>query len=96
MRRCACFGAGADRVIIEGKSNYGRPRQEYADGLATMSDEEYGKECEHAIWLSAYAANNPYSDYHWHVDVCYSEAQRRGKLTLYTRAYNAARRSAGG
>lgn len=43
------------------------------------------------IWLSAYANNNPRSDYHWQADACYDEAARRGKPELYVQAYEKAK-----
>jgi hypothetical protein len=72
---------------IDGNDNYGKPRQLYVDRITTMDEATFLKECETAIWLSAFAGNNPRSDYHWHVDACYSEAARRGKPGLYTIAY---------
>lgn len=82
--------APEDKLIIAGISNYGKPRQEYADKLAALSDREFEDEAKNAIWLSAYASNNPRSDYHWHADTCYDEAQRRGKAEIYTRAWERA------
>jgi hypothetical protein len=48
------------------------------------------KQAEQDIWLSAYANNNPRSDYHWQADTCRKEAQRRGHPELYERAYRQA------
>lgn len=79
-----------DKLTIEGKDNYGKPKQEFADKLAAASDEEYLKIAEEYIWLSAYANNNPGSDYHWKCDAAYDEAVRRGKSNLYTEAWNRA------
>jgi hypothetical protein len=79
-----------DVVRIEGKDNYGKPRQNYADRIAAMDDTAFMKEAEQAIWLSAYAANNLRSDYHWHADACYDEAKRRDNPDLYTRAHRRA------
>lgn len=70
-----------------GKDNYGRPKREYLEKLAAMTDEQLTEETEKKIWLSAYANNNPRSDYHWNVDACYDEWQRRGKGEEYTAAY---------
>ena len=53
-----------------------------------MSDEQLYEETGHKIWLSAFAGNNPRSDYHWHVDVCYDEWKHRGKAEEYQRAYD--------
>lgn len=71
---------------FSGKDNYGKPKQEYVDRIAAMSDGDLEKETEHKIWLSGYANNNPRSDYHWHVDVCYVECEKRDSK-MYDRAY---------
>ena len=60
-----------------------------------MSDKKLLEETEKKIWLSAYANNNRRSDFHWHVDACYDEWERRGKPEMYVKAYDAARESAG-
>ena len=70
------------------KDNYGKPRQDWADGLAGLTDAEFVDKAAHAIWLSAYANNNPRSDYHWQADVCYDESVRRKNTDLYQRAYD--------
>lgn len=75
--------------------NYGKPRIEYVQKVHGMTDEELLKETEHKIWLSAFANNNPRSDYHWHVDVCYSECQYRNKPEIYSKAFEDAKSSAG-
>ena len=80
-----------DAITLEGLSNYGKPRQDFADKIAALDDEAFVKEAEQKIWLSAYADNNPRSDYHWQADACYDEAQRRQKPDLYKRAYEHAR-----
>jgi hypothetical protein len=79
-----------DKLTIEGKDNYGKPRQEFADKLAAASDKDYLDIAEERIWLSAYADNNPRSDYHWQADACYEEAKRRGKPELYSKAWEKA------
>ena len=79
----------------EGKDNYGKPKQEYVDRVAAMTVEELSKESESKIWLSAFAANNARSDYHWHVDVIYDEWTKRGMVEKYSEAHKAAMRSAG-
>jgi hypothetical protein len=70
--------------------NYGKPRQEYFDSVTSMTDEALYKECEMKIWLSAFAANNRRSDYHWHVDFCYDECKKRGKPEIYQKAFDQA------
>lgn len=84
-----------DKLILEGKDNYGKPRQNFADKLASLTDEEFIDVAKDTIWLSAYAGNNPRSDYHWQADACHNEAKRRGKPMLYQKAWNKAVRSAG-
>lgn len=82
-----------DSIKLEGKDNYGKPRQNYADKIAALDEAAFLKDAELHIWLSAYANNNPRSDYHWQADACYSEAQRRGKPELYTQAWEKASRT---
>lgn len=72
-----------ERLTLAGKDNYGLPRQAFADKLAEADEAEYLKITEEYIWLSAYAANNPRSDYHWQCDACYDEASRRGVYFLH-------------
>ena len=61
----------------------------YAKSLKAMTDQELQKECETAIWFSAYAANNPRCEYHWKVDLCYDESKERDteNVTIYKTAY---------
>lgn len=82
-------------ITLSGLDNYRKPRQDYADKISAMTDEELLKETESAIWLSAYANNNPRSDYHWQADACSSECSARGKDEIYTKAYNTAKSRAG-
>jgi hypothetical protein len=77
-------------LTLKGKNNHGKPRQKFADMLAACDEEEYLTIAENRIWLSAYAANNPRSDYHWQCDAVYDEAQRRGKPELYSQAHRKA------
>ena len=72
-----------------GKDNYGKPRIEYFDKVVAMDNAALEKETEKKIWLSAFAANNRRSDYHWHVDILYPECQKRDK-GMYQRAYDRA------
>ena len=74
-----------------GKDNYGKPKSEYVARIKAMSVAELLKEAEHKIWLSAFAGNNPRSDYHWHVDVIWDECADRSMPELYKKAYEAAR-----
>lgn len=75
------------KLTIPGKSNYGQPRQDYADKLATMSDEELLEACKTYIYLSARSNNNHRSDYHWMCDACYLEGVRRGNDSIYSKAH---------
>lgn len=81
------------KLILSGSGNTGL-RQDYADGIASENDKSFMSSAEVAIWLSAYASNNPISDHHWHADACYYEARRRGNPELYNRAWNRARATA--
>ena len=71
----------------EGNDNYGKPKSEYLEKLAVMDDKELRDACEMMIWLSAYANNNPRSDYHWQCDACYNECCNRDKVYIYERAH---------
>ena len=74
---------------FKGKDNYGSPKSEYVQRIGKMTYEQLMKETESKIWLSAYANNNPRSDYHWHVDALYDEwVDRDGNDTNYAKAYN--------
>lgn len=70
-----------------GNDNYGHPKSAYLRKLSDMDDNKLEDECENMIWLSAYAANNPRSDYHWQVDACYDECHKRDKVSIYEVAY---------
>jgi hypothetical protein len=79
-----------DRLVITGFDNYGNKRQDFADKLAASDESAFIYLAEQRIWLSAYASNNPRSDYHWQADACYDEANRRGKIELYRKAWEQA------
>jgi hypothetical protein len=81
----------SDRLLLSGTSNHDVPAQQFADKIAVMGDEAFVSEAGQYIWLSAYAGNNPTSDYHWMASACYYEAQRRGDPDLYQQAYDRAR-----
>jgi len=74
----------------EGNDNYGKPKSEYLKKIASMSRDELLKETESKIWLSAYAANNPRSDYHWQCDACYDEWSKRDDVEGYEIAWKRA------
>lgn len=67
--------------------NHNQPKINYLGKLVEKSDKELEAECEQMIWLSAYANNNPRSDYHWQCDACYDECDRRGNTKIYSRAH---------
>lgn len=73
-----------------GKDNAGKPKSDYLARIAAMDAEPLAHETELKIWLSAFAANNPRSDYHWHCDACYDECQRRGRGDIYSTAHKRA------
>lgn len=62
----------------------------YAAKLVAADDAALEDEGEQMIWLSAYAANNPRSDYHWKADFVYDECMRRGKPAIYDAAFKRA------
>ena len=71
-----------------GKDNYGKPKVEYLLKISELDEEKLYKETKDKIWLSAYASNNPRSDYHWHCDACYDEILKRdGNSDRYSRAW---------
>ena len=72
---------------VTGLDNYQHPKQDYIARIKAMTDKELSAECESKIWLSAYAANNPRSDYHWHVDALWNECGRRNSPSIYDNAY---------
>jgi len=91
--RRSLFACGVELVLengkltIPGKSNDGPLRQDYADKLATITDDEFFEECKKFIFLSAYANNNPRSDFHWMCDACTLEGWRRGREDIYEKAH---------
>lgn len=91
----AITGITEDRLLLSGRSNYSVPAQSFADSIAASDDAQFVQTAEEVIWFSAYANNNPTSDYHWQASACYYEAQRRGDPGLYQRAYDQAKASAG-
>jgi hypothetical protein len=72
-----------------GKDNYGNPKSEYLKKIVNYDFEHLFAETKDRIWLSAYANNNPRSDYHWQCDACYDEwVMREGTgAKSYDKAY---------
>lgn len=85
----------AQKAQYAGNDNNGKPKSDYLATVAALDDEALEKEAEKMIWLSAFANNNPRSDFHWMVDAIYDECSTRGKTEIYRRAYDQARRSVG-
>ena len=71
----------------DGNDNYGKPKSDYLNKLKAMTDRELKDACKEMIWLSAYANNNPRSDYHWQCDACYDESANRDKVYIYEQAH---------
>ena len=69
------------------RDNDGNLMTDYLQKIINMEDAKLEDEAGHMIWLSAYAANNPKSDYHYQCDACYDECERRGKPEIYNRAH---------
>lgn len=78
-----------------GNDNDGKPKSDYLAKVTAMDDEALGEAAEQIIWLSAYANNNPKSDFHWQADAIYDECQTRKKGEIYTDAYDRAKASCG-
>lgn len=66
---------------------------DYRAKLMNATDAELRKNCNQYIWLAAYAANNPRSDFHWMVDYCYDECKNRDKVNIYQEEYEKIARS---
>jgi hypothetical protein len=61
----------------KGNDNYGKPKSDYLVILEDLTLKQLEETTEQMIWLSAYANNNSRSDYHWQVDACYDECEKR-------------------
>lgn len=84
---------------IDGRKTYGEDfyafidndknvATDYLQKIINMNEDQLSEETERKIWLSAFAANNPRSDYHYQCDACYDEWQRRNKPQGYSNAYD--------
>jgi hypothetical protein len=78
-----------------GNDNHGKPKADYLAKIAAMTDDQLFAQAKDAIWFSAFAANNPRSDYHWQCDAVYDECQRREDKTIYDRAHKQVMRENG-
>lgn len=71
-----------------GKDNYGRLRSDYLVKIAAMPDGELESECYSMIYQSARCSNNPRADWHWMVDACYDESDKRTNgAPIYSKAH---------
>jgi hypothetical protein len=84
--------AKSETSKYSGLDNNGKPKQDFLDKLKSLNDTNLGDECERYIWLSAYAGNNPRSDFHWMCDACYDETVNRNKVEIYESAYQVIKR----
>ena len=89
------FCSGCEYKYATRKDNYSNPRMDYVNKIQAMNDERLFNETKSNIWLSAYASNNPRSDYHWQCDLMYSEWERRGKMEKYGEAHKEVRKAEG-
>lgn len=71
-----------------GNDNYGRPKSQYLEKIAAMTDEQLRNECSSIIYMSEFCSNNPRADWHWMVDALYDESKKRGG-SIYDDAYDA-------
>jgi len=78
-----------------GNDNDGKPKSVYLETLTGLDDKALEDAGEQMVWLSAFANNNPRSDFHWQVDAIYDECKKRGKPEIYQRAFDRAKRSCG-
>ncbi len=60
----------------------------FSEKLATFTHQELYEACKQYIWLSAYASNNPRSNYHRMCDACYSKCSQLGLTELYDYAWH--------
>lgn len=75
------------RYTDKPKGNYDNPKVDYMQKVALMNEDDLFAETKSKIWLSAYASNNPRSDYHWQCDFCYDLLSLRSKESVYKKAH---------
>lgn len=66
---------------------------DYVAKIQKQDDTAFYNECKNSIWLSAYAANNLRSDFHFMCDACYDESKRRDNGKTYQKAHDVITRS---
>ncbi len=71
----------------QGNGNDGYPKADYLAKLRAMTNGELFQETKDKIWLSAYANNNPRSDFHWQCNATYDEWVYRGMKEEYGKAH---------
>lgn len=73
-----------------GKDNNGEPKNLFFKRALGLPRDKLLKLTQERIWLSAYANNNPHSDYHWQADSLYQIFYHRQDTDGYTIAYRKA------
>jgi hypothetical protein len=89
MAICAPIKIGVHEITQYNSIN----PHEYVEKLRQKNDGDFYEECKNAVWLSAYANNNPRSDFHFMCDACYDESKKRDDGKTYERAHKAISRS---
>lgn len=90
----AVFAVRAYQTRYPGFDNDKRPKGEFIEKIAKMSDDDLFEATKNGLWLSVFANNNPRSDFHWQAEVFYDEWQHRERRDQYTAAYEAAAKAA--
>jgi len=63
-------------------------KEEFSKYIRGLTMEELKELTKSVIFLSAFANNNPHSDYHWEIRLCHTELQNRtGNTDLYDKLY---------
>lgn len=70
-----------------GIDNFGSSKSKYLQKVIDTPEADLPKLCYDAIWRSAYANNNPRSDFHWQVDAVSDILEARGLSRIYTEAH---------
>lgn len=70
-----------------GIDNFGALKSKYLQKVIDTPEADLPKLCYDAIWRSAYANNNPRSDFHWQVDAVWDILHARGLDAIYADAH---------
>lgn len=63
-------------------------KEEFSKYIRDLTVEELKELTKSLIFLSAFAINTPYSEYHWQTRLCYTELKdRTGNSNLYAELY---------